>query len=316
MSRLAVGRLLRVSLAPSAPADVVAGVLLGAGAWPPGAAPFLLVLASSCVFHGGMALNDWADREEDARTRPDRPLPSGQLTPGFALRLAVALLLGGGLLALAVEPLAGSLLFSVAGVAALYDLRWRGPWLGPVALGVCRAGNLGAGVALGASLGTRTADTVTALHPELWFAAPAAYGLYVLLVSRLGRLEDAQDEVESRVLAPRQLVFLIALVLMTSALVPAPHRFPPEHGAAAWVRPLALGLAAGGAWGLVRAAWHARTWDSGDILPVMGMALRRLMVFSAVVAVVSGSLDGWVGAGLILLGLPLSARLRRTFPPS
>ena len=65
------GALLRLSMSPSAAADAAAGVLLGAGTWPAGPAPFLLVAGSLCVYHGGMALNDWADRGHDARTRPE-----------------------------------------------------------------------------------------------------------------------------------------------------------------------------------------------------------------------------------------------------
>ena len=92
-----LGRLLRLSLLPSAVADVTVGMLLGgAGVWPEGVAPGLLVLSSLGIYHGSMALNDWADRHEDARLRPGRPLPSG------ALGAPLALWLGLGLLALGV----------------------------------------------------------------------------------------------------------------------------------------------------------------------------------------------------------------------
>ncbi len=76
MSGVAWGRLLRLSLAPSAAADALAGITIGAwGAFPLDARVLLSAAGSLCVFHGGMALNDWADREGDARTRPDRPIP-------------------------------------------------------------------------------------------------------------------------------------------------------------------------------------------------------------------------------------------------
>ena len=91
---LALGRLLRLSLAPTALADVAAGTVLGAMTWPDGLGPFQLMLASACVYHGAMALNDWADRAADARTRPGRPIPSGAIAPYTALALAVTLLAG------------------------------------------------------------------------------------------------------------------------------------------------------------------------------------------------------------------------------
>ena len=50
-----------------------------------------LVAASSCLYLAGMALNDYADREVDAVERPGRPIPSGRVSPAFALGLAGAL---------------------------------------------------------------------------------------------------------------------------------------------------------------------------------------------------------------------------------
>ena len=85
------GRLLRLSLAPTAIADVVAGAFWGgAGGAPPLGELALLGLASSCTYHGGMALNDWADRAQDARVRPDRPVPSGGVNARAALIVALA----------------------------------------------------------------------------------------------------------------------------------------------------------------------------------------------------------------------------------
>ena len=55
-----------------------------------------LVAASSCLYLAGMALNDYADREVDAVERPGRPIPSGRVSPGFALGLAGALTAGAG----------------------------------------------------------------------------------------------------------------------------------------------------------------------------------------------------------------------------
>src|SRR5690606_29795536 len=86
----AFGRLIRVSLFPTAVADVLAGLLVGGGgAFPGVGATSALVGASLLVYHGGLALNDWADREHDARTRPDRPLPSRAI-PARAVPWAVA----------------------------------------------------------------------------------------------------------------------------------------------------------------------------------------------------------------------------------
>lgn len=298
----AVGRLLRLSLTVSALADVAAGVLLGARGWPGGTAPWALVLASACVYHGGMALNDWADREHDARTRPDRPIPSGVLSARFALGLGLALLAGGSALALWVNPVAGAALSGVAALAFLYDVAGRGPWSGPLLLGLCRGGNLGAGLLLGAGL-------VGSERTLAWLLPPAlAYALYVFVVSRLGRLEDAEDALALESRTPSVLVAAAALCLLTPACLPL-----EVEGSS---RLLSLAIAGAGAFGLLRVAAAKRSWTAAEIPPVMGMALRRLLVFSASVAVLAGSPAGWIGGGLILAGFPLSHALRRVFPPS
>ncbi|TLM82253.1 4-hydroxybenzoate polyprenyltransferase [Pseudarthrobacter sp. NamE2] len=78
----------------------------------------VLPLASACLYAGGMALNDYADRATDAVERPERPIPSGRITPGKALTAAAVLTLaglglsaaGGGRRALAVGlPLAAAI---------------------------------------------------------------------------------------------------------------------------------------------------------------------------------------------------------------
>src|SRR5689334_6986324 len=107
---VAWGRLLRLSLATTAAADVVAGVLFSEHAWPGGLRPWLLVAGSLCVYHGGMALNDWADRVHDARVRPERPIPSGALRAGQALGVALLLLATGPLLASRASTHAGLVL--------------------------------------------------------------------------------------------------------------------------------------------------------------------------------------------------------------
>ncbi|GIG37543.1 SCO3242 family prenyltransferase [Cellulomonas pakistanensis] len=110
----------------------------------------LLPLASACLYAGGMALNDWADREVDAVERPERPIPSGRVTPGRALGVAAVLgaaglalaAAGGGRRSLAVAvPLAGCIW--------LYDARLKDTAAGPVAMAACRGLDvlLGAGVA-------------------------------------------------------------------------------------------------------------------------------------------------------------------------
>ena len=104
-------------------ADVAAGLVFASqGIWPAGAGPFWLMGSSLCVYHGAMALNDWHDREHDARTRPARPIPSGAVHPKLALVIAATLLLLGPLFALLHSRDAGLWSAGLATLAISYDL--------------------------------------------------------------------------------------------------------------------------------------------------------------------------------------------------
>jgi 4-hydroxybenzoate polyprenyltransferase len=306
MAFRAWGRLLRLSLAPSAAADVAAGLTLASrGGWPTGAAPWLLIASSLCVYHGSLALNDWADRSHDAGTRPARPLPSGRISPRAASALALVLLLLGPALAALASPKAGLWMAGIAALASTYNLSRRGPLLGPLLLGTCRAGNLGVGPFTSSAL-EHEANLRT-----LAIGACLLYGIYVTSISRLGRLEDGEDGAPIGHRPQRYLgiaaVALAALPLATAQVLPTSGRI--AAGAIAWT----------GAFGLVQLIWRRTAWTRERIEQAMGVALRRLLLFTAAVAALSfdrAHPASLIVAGLILCGYPISYWLRRVFPPS
>jgi 4-hydroxybenzoate polyprenyltransferase len=333
-----LGRLLRLSLFPSAVADIVAGIVLGAGFWPGGAAPWLMIAASLCVYHGGMVINDWSDREHDRETRPDRPLPSGRVPAGAAALLGFSLLLIGPWVALGAERSAGYVLASVAALAAAYDLFGRGPVLGPLLLAACRAGNLAAGIILGRVLGADAyaweVDRAAFAFAASDFAPAALYGAYVGVVSVLGRLEDGED---GRALGrrPAMLIAVAAAILLALPLVPLPT-LPSLDGNGGWLAPgvqqlrdaagppflerhritLATVVAALGAFGLLRLAFRRSEWTRPRVMQAMGMALRRLLILTATLALLRGTPAGAIACVAILAGYPVSFALRKVFPPS
>ncbi|MBV7672249.1 UbiA family prenyltransferase [Streptomyces halstedii] len=129
--------LLRVSALFTVPGDALAGA--AATGRNPGRGTALAVGASLCLYEAGMALNDWADRGEDAVDRPHRPIPSGRIAPGAALAAAGALTAAG----LALAARAGRPALTVAtGLAATvwaYDLRLKHTPAGPAAMATARA---------------------------------------------------------------------------------------------------------------------------------------------------------------------------------
>lgn len=270
--------------------------------------------ASFGVYHGALALNDWRDRDHDARTRPERPIPSGAVAPNAALATGLALVA----LGLVCASLAGAASLAwmsvVAALALAYDLVGRGPWSGPLLLAACRAGNLGSGIAW-----TLSRDGALDVDSPVWMPC-ALYGLYVFFVSRMGRMEDAEDgePLDDR---PRALLVTLGVILCAPAAL-------SEHTAG-----ILASLAAGGlaAYGLVAFAVRTTEWTRPLVERAMGLALRRMLVFDACVVLAwidveqgRRGLFGFDGgtwqapfvALAILAGYPLARGLRKVFPPS
>jgi len=137
-------RLVRAPAVFSALGDPIAGLLLDDGDFSSEQASRLSA-ASAMLYLAGMALNDLADREEDARDRPERPIPSGAVSPRAAALIGGSLLLGGVLAARR-----GGARWTGPALAAMivaYDFPLkRSAMLGPVAMGACRALSLLMGV--------------------------------------------------------------------------------------------------------------------------------------------------------------------------
>lgn len=129
--------LLRVAALFSVPGDALAGA--AAVGRRPGRGTALAIGASLCLYEAGMALNDWADREEDAVDRPHRPIPSGRISPAAALGAAGVLTATG----LALAARAGRPALTVAtGLAATvwaYDLHLKHTKAGPAAMAAARS---------------------------------------------------------------------------------------------------------------------------------------------------------------------------------
>lgn len=147
----------------SALGDPLAGMLVARGELPPARAA-KLAGAAAALYLAGMALNDFADREEDARERPERPIPSGDVSAESAALLGCALLLTGVLLARrAGARRTGT---ALAGMIAAYDFALkRSGAFGPAAMGACRGLSLlmGAESANGARGMRRGADAALLL---------------------------------------------------------------------------------------------------------------------------------------------------------
>ncbi|MFF2938597.1 UbiA family prenyltransferase [Streptomyces niveus] len=149
--------LLRVSALFTVPGDALAGAA-SAGVRP-NRGTALAVGASLCLYEAGMALNDWADRDEDALERPHRPIPSGRITPNAALTAAGALTATGLFLASRAGRPTLALSTALAATVWAYDLRLKHTAAGPAAMGAARALDVLMGATATLSTSRRTGAT-------------------------------------------------------------------------------------------------------------------------------------------------------------
>ena len=134
--------LARVSNLPTVWTNVLAAVA-GAGVSISGVDPGLagVIMALSMLYSAGMFLNDVCDASVDAIARPDRPIPSGDVSWAEALQVTIGLMLGAlGILVREPHGLR-AIGWGVALIAAIvyYDYHHKGKWYGPIVMGLCRA---------------------------------------------------------------------------------------------------------------------------------------------------------------------------------
>jgi 4-hydroxybenzoate polyprenyltransferase len=181
-------RLVRVPNLATAVADVLAGFLVASGlrevGWLPPAAGWAIA-ASICLYAAGMVLNDVFDLELDRRERPERALPSGQVTVGAAAFGGHVLLVAGvaaAAIAGMVSGVPGPAVVGLALAAAVwaYDRGLkRSPLVGPATMGVCRGLNWLLGMTAAAGAGP---------VGEQWLL-PVGMGLYVAGITLFARHE-------------------------------------------------------------------------------------------------------------------------------
>ncbi|MFI9615041.1 SCO3242 family prenyltransferase [Streptomyces sp. NPDC052023] len=167
--------LLRLPALFTVPGDALSGaVATGAR---PNPRTFLAIGSSLCLYEAGMALNDWADREEDAAERPHRPLPSGRIRPSSALTAACALTATGLALAARAGRPALAVAAPLAATVWAYDLVLKHTPAGPVAMAAAR----GLDHLLGAA--------ATTGRPQEALPSAALLGTHTLAVTAVSRRE-------------------------------------------------------------------------------------------------------------------------------
>jgi UbiA prenyltransferase family len=248
-------QLARVSNTPTVVSNTVAGAVLVSTTAETGTV-VLVAVAMALFYTAGMVLNDVADAEIDARERPERPIPSGAVSPLAAVAVFCGLI-AAGLTLLAAEGLEP--FFAGVGLVALivlYDLWHKGNPFSAVMMGGCRA-------LVYVVAGLAVADS---LPGELWGAAA------VLLVYVVGLTQVAKAE-GGGILSRWPVVAVLAPVVYWAIALPS-----------AWA---ALLLAVFAGW----LAWTLRLLFVRRMIgPAVGGLIAGIALFDALaVASVEGS---------------------------
>lgn len=329
--------LLRISALFTVPGDALAGAAaIGAR---PNRNTLAAIGASLCLYEAGMALNDWADRDEDAVERPHRPLPSGRIPPGAALAAAGVLTAAGlGLAARAGRP-ALTLAGLLAGTVWAYDVKLKHTPAGPAAMATARgldlllgatatgsgtravsgtsapSGSGSGGVSgpgTGGDSGWRTAAGLGSVRPALPASAVlAAHTLAVTAVSR----REAEGGSSATPLAALVAVGVLARFVVSdwgagagggAARLPGSLR-PPVAGGVRVSPHQVLGVAYAAT--AARPLLHAALNPSPQLTQrAVGGGIRAMIPLQAALAARAGSLGTALAAAALA---PLARRLGR-----
>ncbi|MFI5660298.1 SCO3242 family prenyltransferase [Streptomyces sp. NPDC051684] len=272
--------LLRLPALFTVPGDVLAGA--AATGSRPGRGTLLAAGASVSLYAAGMALNDWADRDEDARDRPHRPLPSGRVRPAHALAAAGALTGAGLALACRANRTTGAVAAALAATVWAYDLRLKDTPAGPAAMGTAR----GLDLLLGAAASAPVAD-----HGPLGPALTAATTLAVhtAAVTTVSRNETQGGDI----VAPLTALATATTIAATLLTARARGSRPLAHTAGRTAGAARLGVAlpaAAYATTALRPLFHAALNPSPPLTQrAVGAGIRALVPLQSALAARSGA---------------------------
>lgn len=248
-------RFLRLPNGLTVPGDVLAGSFVQAE--DPGSL-LLKLIGVLAAYWFGMGLNDLLDLPRDRVSRPERPLPSGQLS------MKAAWMVTGGLAisALLLIPSWGMVLLLML-ILGYTLLKERVEWLGPVLMASCRV------CALWVSAGSPSSPSVAlATAALIWFA-------WIWLVTLLARKENEEGK------PPVEAYTLLGVFAF---LVPV---------WSIWVLPdAASGLMVSLGWlGGVAGLWKGLRAAGRILPPWIGQALRLLLPLQATAVAGTGQLE-------------------------
>ena len=187
-------QLIRLPNVFTTPSNILAGyfaaVTTTAAAEADGVHLIALMVSSGLLYIAGIVLNDYFDIEIDKKERPSRPLPSGKISKGYALTIAIVALLIANIIALVVGPISLAISLALTLLIIAYDYQLKYTVLGPFAMG-----------------GTRSLNVIFGASPVLLYtdnhsvaivaAAAASLFFYVSSITILSKKEVGKERPNS-----------------------------------------------------------------------------------------------------------------------
>jgi len=134
-------RLIRLPNVFTTPSNILAGYFAAVTTAPAeadGVQLIALMVSSGLLYIAGIVLNDYFDIEIDKKERPSRPLPSGKISKGYALTIAIVALLIANIIALVVGPISLAISLALTILIIAYDYQLKYTVIGPFAMGGTR----------------------------------------------------------------------------------------------------------------------------------------------------------------------------------
>lgn len=290
MGSLATGRLSgwrtalklgRVSNLPTVWSNVIAATALAGGAaWH---VVVTLSAAISLMYVAGMFLNDAFDRNIDARERPERPIPAGEISADAVVVVGSTLLIVGIVALAAINDRVGFAGLALGGAILLYNWHHKGNPAAPFVMGLCRA-----------LVYVAAASAVTATLTPVVLVPAAAMLAYVAGLTYTARMESLN-----------RIGSLWPLFLLAAPVAVANTRM--DFSALAILALAALACCAG------RVAQLLHRRGPGEVSRAVGLLIAAIALNDALFATTTG-VDHAVFACLACFGLTLV--LQRYVPAS
>jgi 4-hydroxybenzoate polyprenyltransferase len=234
-----------------------------------------------------MVWNDYFDAGIDAIERPDRPIPSGKISPKNAAIFAIILMAMGIGCALSIELLRGfsgtTLIIALAIVFFIlaYDGGGKNFLFGPILMGSCRFCN----VLLGWSV---VGNSLT----EIAYLQAGIIGIYIIGVTFYAKHEAVLSNRLSLVMAS----IIIVLALSIGLILPT---FIHQENSTPWLYPYLFFLLMAR---VGKALWNGiaeptpRNVQTGVVT-----CLKSLILLDCILAI---AIAGWIGLWILVLLIP------------